>query len=167
MNRLETESLFLDFYAEKDKSDFAELFTDETVMKYVDKGVLTTGQAEAFWQKLFAELYPKGVKAWAVFTKTDSLYVGHAGIHRRPEKKDDWEIVYFLCRNAWGNGFATEITRAIIKYGFEELKLAEVFATVDDDQSASIHVLEKAGMKFNGHEFDEQGRFSVYLIKKT
>ena len=44
--------------------------------------------------------------------------------------------------------------------------LLEIYATVDDDHQASIRVLEKAGMKFSDYEFDEQGRFSVYSIKK-
>jgi len=166
MNCLETERLVLKFYGEKDKPDFINLFTDESVMKRVDKGVLTTKQAEAFWHKLFEKLYPQNFKIWAVFAKEDLGYVGHAGIYPRMTKKEDWEFVYFLCRNAWGKGFATEIARAIIEFGFEELNLMEVYATVDDDHFSSIRVLEKAGMKFDRHEFDEQGRFSVYTIKK-
>jgi len=166
MNRLETERLFLSFYAEKDKADFIRLFTDEVVMRHVDKGVLTTAQAEAFWKKLFEKLYPQNYIIRAVFAKEDLRFVGHAGIHRRPEKKEDWEIVYFLQRAEWGKGFATEIARAVIEYGFNELNLLEIYATVDDDHQASIRVLEKAGMKFSDYEFDEQGRFSVYSIKK-
>lgn len=166
MNRLETERLFFDFYTTRDKPDFIKLFTDETVMKYVDKGVLTFEQAEAFWEKLFRELYAQNFKIWAVFAKTNSRFVGHAGIYPRRDEKKEGEIVYFLCRDAWRNGYATEIARAIIEFGFDELNLPEVYATVDDDHSASIRVLEKAGMRFGGYEYDEQGRFSIYAIKK-
>ena len=114
MNCLETERLFFNFYEAKDKANFINLFTDASVMKYVDKGVLTTEQAEAFWQKLFEKLYPEDYKIWAVFVKEDLRYIGHAGIYPRPTKQEDWEFVYFLCPKAWGNGFATEIARAII-----------------------------------------------------
>lgn len=165
MNRLETERLFLDFYAEKDKADFIELFTDEAVMKHVGNGVLRSEEDEAFWKKLFEKLYPENFKIWAVFAKADSRYVGHAGIYPRRARKEDWEFVYFLRRDAWGKGFATEIARAIIEFGFGELKLPKIYATVDDDHAASIRVLEKAGMKFSEYEFDAQGRFSVYAIK--
>jgi RimJ/RimL family protein N-acetyltransferase len=44
--------------------------------------------------------------------------------------------------------------------------LREVFATVDDDHSASIRVSEKTGMKFERFEFDDDGKFSIYSIKK-
>ena len=41
-----------------------------------------------------------------------------------------------------------------------------VYATVNDDHSASIRVIEKAGMKFERFEFDDDGQFSVYSINK-
>ena len=163
---METERLFLKFYVATDKADLVALFTDAAVMKHVGEGVLTKAQAEIWWQKLFEKLYPQGFKIWAIFTKEDSSYIGHAGIYPRQTKMEDWEFVYFLCRDAWGKGFATEIARRIIEYSFEELNLPEVFATVDDDHSASIRVLEKAGMKFERFEFDDDGRFSVYSIRR-
>jgi len=164
---METERLILRHYTEEDRGDFIALFTDAAVMKYVGDGVLTVEQAEKFWRKLFEKLYPQGFNIWAVFTKEDSCYVGHAGIYPRQTKKDDWEFVYFLCRDAWGNGYATEVARRLVKFAFEELNLTEVFATVDDEHIASIRVLKKAGMNFQNYEFDEHGRFSVYSIKKT
>ena len=163
---METERLFLRFYTEDDKDDFIALFTDAAVMKHVGDGVLTIEQAEAFWKKLFEKLYPEKFNIWAVFTKEDSRYVGHAGIYPRPTKKEDWEFVYFLCPNAWGKGYATEIARLVIEYAFEQLNLRAVFATVDDDHSTSIRVLEKAGMNFERFEIDDDGRFSVYSVKK-
>ncbi|MEO8074435.1 MAG: GNAT family N-acetyltransferase [Acidobacteriota bacterium] len=162
MKKLETERLLLNIYAEENKGDFLTLFTDAAVMKFVGDGVMTTEQAEAFWRKLFEKLYPQNFLIWAVSDKSDLRYVGHAGIYPRPTKREDWEFVYFLCRNEWGKGYATEIARLLIKYAFEELNLSQVFATVDDVHASSIHVLEKAGMRFERYESDEQGRFSVY-----
>ena len=163
---METERLVFRRYEHKDRPDFIKLFTDEAVMKHVGDGVLTEEQAEAFWQKLFEKLYPQGFYIWAVFAREVSRYVGHAGIYPRPSKREDCELVYFLKSDAWGNGYATEIARRIIEYGFAELNLPEVFASVDDDHAASIRVLKKAGMTFLRHELDEDGRFSVYSIKK-
>jgi len=162
---METERLIFDFYAKKDKADFISLFTDAAVMKHVGDGVMTGERAEAFWLKLFEKLYPQNYKIWAIFAKENLRYVGHAGIYPRPTRGEDWEFVYFLNRKSWGKGFATEIARRVIEYAFEELNLKKVYATVDDDHSASIRVLEKAGMKFERFEFDRDGRFSVYSIK--
>lgn len=167
MKQLETERLILKLYTEKDKTDLINLFTDSEVMKHVGDGVMTEEQAEVWWEKLFNKFYPQGINIWAVFAKENSGYIGHAGIYPRPTKKEDWEFVYFLCREAWGKGYATEIAQRIIEYGFEDLNLPEVFATVDDDHSASIRVLEKAGMQFSRFDCDEEGSFSVYSIKSS
>lgn len=153
-------------YIADDKKHFIELFTDEKVMKFVGDGLMSKVQAEAFWKKLFEKLYPQKYNIWAIFTRENANYVGHAGIYKSPTIKNGWEFVYFLSQNAWGKGYATEIARKIIEFAFNKLNLSEVFATIDDDNFASIKVAEKAGMNFLRYEFDEQGRFSVYSIKK-
>lgn len=163
---MKTDRLLLRRYVEEDKRHFIALFTDAAVMKYVGDGVLTIEQAEAFWTKLFEKLYPQNFNIWAIFTLENLDYVGHAGIYPRPTKKEDCEFVYFLNQNSWGKGYATEIARRVVEYGFEKLSLTQVFATVDDAHSASIRVLEKAGMNFERYEFDEEGRFSVYTATK-
>jgi RimJ/RimL family protein N-acetyltransferase len=165
MKELETERLSLKIYTASDKNDLVRLFTDAEVMKYVGDGVMTEMQAEEWWEKLFHKFYPQGVNIWAVFTRENTEYIGHAGIYPRPIKKEDWEFVYFLARRAWGKGYATEIAKRIIEYGFKDLELPEVFTSVDSDHTASIRVMEKAGMKFLRFEYDEDGSYSVYSIK--
>ena len=166
MNSITTERLLLSLYKTDEKKDFVALFTDESVMKYVDKGVLKVGQAESLWNKLVNEFYPQGKNTiYAVFTKEDSHYAGQAWIRPRPGKPEGWEIGYVLKKDAWGKGYATEIARGLIKFGFEQLNLPEVFATIDDENLDSIKVAEKAGMSFLRYEFDEDGRFSVYSVK--
>ena len=165
MKEIETERLIIKPYTEADKDNLIGLFTDPEVMKFVGDGVMTQTQAEEWWHKLFNKFYPRGINIWAVFSKDDSRYLGHAGIYPRPTKKEDWEFVYFLSRDAWGKGYATEIAQAMVEYGFNEIKLPEVFASVDNDHPKSIHVLEKAGLSFLRYEYDEEGSYSVYSIK--
>lgn len=163
---METERLIFRLYRESEKHFLIGLFTDTDVMKHVDTGVFTPEKAEALWRKLVGEMYPKGVDTiYAVFAKNDGRYVGHASIRPRPEKPSDWEIGYILRKEEWGRGCATEIAKRLIRYGFENLNLPEVFATIDDDNFGSIKVAEKSGMSFSHYECDEQGRFSVYSVK--
>lgn len=162
---METERLIFKLYEESDKDTFITLLTDETVMKYVDNGVFTQEKAEALWQKLIKDLYGKGVTTiYAVFDKLDGRYIGSASIRPRPSKEEEWEIVYILKTEEWGKGYATEIAAKLIEFGFDELNLKDVYATVDIDNFGSIHVLEKAGMKHIRDEYDQQGKFYVYGI---
>lgn len=166
MKMIETQRLALKNYAADEKENLISLLTDETIMKHVDSGVFSQEKAEELWVKLIENFYPQGIRTiWAVFAGDNSRYIGHAAIRPRPTKKEDWEISYMLKTEEWGKGFATEIARRLIEYGFDELNLTEVVATIDDDNFASIKVVEKAGMSFSHYEYDDDGRFSVYSIK--
>lgn len=154
-------------YAERDQTDFIALFTDAAVMQYVDKGVMSAPAASALWRKLLDEFYPRGKRTvWAVTTIDNGRYIGHAALRPRPEKSGEWEISYMLEKKAWGKGYATEVARRLIAFGFEEMKLKEVFATVDPANKASLNILEKLGLKILKSEFDEVGEFYVCRITK-
>lgn len=163
---METERLILKLYERENKTDFINLSTDETVMKHVDLGVFTNEKAENLWKKLIEDFYPKGKNTiYAVFAKSDLRYIGHAAIRPRPSKIEDWEISYMLRVEEWNKGFATEIAKRLIRFGFEDLKLPEVFATIDEENFNSIKVVEKVGMNCLRREFDEEGSFLVYSIR--
>ena len=57
---------------------------------------------------------------------------------------------YVLRRESWGNGYATEAARVMLRIGFELLEAHRVFATVDTENVSSIRVLEKLGMTREG-----------------
>lgn len=57
----------------------------------------------------------------------------------------DVEIGFFLKRNAWGHGFATEVCMRLLQFAFQETPLNEVVATFDVENVASKNVLQKAG----------------------
>lgn len=58
----------------------------------------------------------------------------------------DYEVGYRLPVHQWGKGYATEIAQALIQYGFETLKLKEIFGTTNPDNKVSEKVLEKCGL---------------------
>jgi RimJ/RimL family protein N-acetyltransferase len=60
------------------------------------------------------------------------------------------EIWYNLMPAHWGRGFATEVARRLIRFGFETLRLHRIEAGVATGNKRSIKVLEKAGMTIEG-----------------
>lgn len=162
---METERLNIRLYREDEKQYVTDLFTDAEVMRHVDNGVLSSHVAEALWKKLIEDFYPNGkTTIFGIFAKDDEKYIGHCSIRPRPTKPEEWEISYILKKDAWGKGFATEIAARLIRFGFEELNLPQIFATIDEDNLNSVKVAEKSGMNFDRFEYDEQGRFLVYSI---
>ncbi|UYZ59902.1 GNAT family N-acetyltransferase [Hymenobacter latericus] len=60
------------------------------------------------------------------------------------------EVGYRLLPAFWGRGYATEMAKALVQYGFEQLNLPQVVGITTDANIASQHVLEKCGLRFQG-----------------
>ncbi|HET9627193.1 MAG TPA: GNAT family protein [Kofleriaceae bacterium] len=77
------------------------------------------------------------------------------------------ELGYWLAASAWGQGFASEATRAALDFGFRELALARVYAQVLAGNRASLRVLDKLGMVHEGvkrqHVYKAQQLHDVVL----
>jgi [ribosomal protein S5]-alanine N-acetyltransferase len=58
------------------------------------------------------------------------------------------DLGYMLGTRDWGKGYATEIALALIDAAFFDLRAERVISTVDVNNKASIHVLEKIGMRW-------------------
>lgn len=69
---------------------------------------------------------------------------------RRHVRDRRGELGYWLAVPAWGQGLASEATRALVDYGFRELALARIYAQVMVGNTASMRVLEKLGMVREG-----------------
>jgi RimJ/RimL family protein N-acetyltransferase len=60
------------------------------------------------------------------------------------------EIGYALYPEWWGRGFATEMARGLVRMGFGELGCRSLVAITRPDNLGSRHVLEKAGLQYEG-----------------
>lgn len=56
------------------------------------------------------------------------------------------EVGYRLPKNKWGQGYATEICKRLIRYGFEDLNYNEIFGTTHPQHFVSQKVLLKCGL---------------------
>ena len=57
------------------------------------------------------------------------------------------EVGYRFARRHWGRGYATEAATAMLRRGFEELRLPRIVSIVDVRNAASERVLQKIGMR--------------------
>jgi len=85
----------------------------------------------------------------AIRLRNDGRLCGGVGLH--PEAPHNRaELGYWLGVPYWGHGYATEAATAVVRYGFEQLKLNRIFATYFTHNPASGKVLRKIGMKYEG-----------------
>ena len=76
-------------------------------------------------------------------------FIGGIGLHPCQEHKRA-ELGYWIGVRYWGQGYATEAARAVVKYGFEKAQLNRIFAAHFKHNPASGKVLQKIGMKYEG-----------------
>lgn len=83
--------------------------------------------------------------------KEGNHFIGLMGINLGKEKYKNAEVWFKLHPNFWNRGFATEALKRVLAFGFDDLKLHRIEAGCAVGNLGSISVLEKVGMKREGH----------------
>jgi RimJ/RimL family protein N-acetyltransferase len=147
---LETERLVLRQFTMADADRLVGLDADPDVMRYITGGLATSrDEIEDHVLPGFIAWYGHraGYGCWAAEEKLTGDFLGWFRFH--PSRDDSpGEIVlgFRLRRAAWGKGYATEGSRALIRKGFTELGARRVVAETMVVNLASRRVLEKAGL---------------------
>ena len=149
---LETERLVLRRFTEGDADDLFGLDGDPEVMRFITGGRPTPREV------ILGETLPRflrsyerfeGFGVWAAVERTGGEFLGWFEFHppegRGPEEA---ELGYRLRRFAWGKGYATEGSGALIRRGFTELGVRRVMAETMAVNTASRRVMEKAGLTY-------------------
>jgi RimJ/RimL family protein N-acetyltransferase len=148
---LETERLVLRRFTLDDVDLVTALDADPAVMRYINGG-RPTPRDEVRDDILPAWLayHDRGDRYgfWAAHDRATGAFLGWFHLRPRREDPDDEpELGYRLVVAAWGRGFATEGSRALIRKAFEELGARRVYATTMVVNEASWRVMEKAGLR--------------------
>ncbi len=86
----------------------------------------------------------------AISKRDEDVLIGDIGIHFL-EDNAQVEIGYTLAPSYQGKGYAIEALKAVINYLFFDVKKHRVSASVDPNNIKSIRLLEKLGMRKEGH----------------
>ena len=155
---LETDRLDLLRFTGDDVDSVVELDSDPEVMRYLTGGTPTPREVvrEEIIPRWLAyyERY-EGYGFWAVIEKSTGQFLGWFHFRPHPDglRSDGTarvgvELGYRLRRAAWGKGYATEGSRALIRKGFTELGVERVYAETMVVNTASRRVMEKAGLRY-------------------
>ena len=87
---------------------------------------------------------------WTIRFQATGKFIGLAGMTLTADRFKMGEIWSNLMPRYWGNGYATEVAKRLIRFGFEDLSLHRIEAGVATENKRSIKVLEKAGMSIEG-----------------
>jgi len=147
---LETERLALRRFTEADVDHLFDLDSDPEVMRFLSGGRLTPREViQNDILPAFLRSYEgfAGLGVWAAIEKESKEFLGWFSFRsKNAASPNEVALGYRLRRAVWGQGYATEGARALIRKGFTELGVQRVFATTYQDNLASRRVMEKAGL---------------------
>lgn len=150
---LETKRLILKTLEASDLDHLIALRTDPEVMQYIGTGAIQTeNQVKEFIENAKPYLDKYGLGFYSVFEKETNHFIGQAGLFHLDFNihQSDIELAYRLHKKYWNKGYATELAKALIKYGFKKFSLSKIVAIVHPKNERSRRVMEKAGMSYHG-----------------
>ncbi|MCB9963669.1 MAG: GNAT family N-acetyltransferase [Rhodospirillales bacterium] len=115
-----------------------------------DIAALSVEQEEILCRRKQADyLLREDIMLFAFERETNTL-VASSGLHRMDWKTRIFEIGYWVRSDATGQGYATEITHALLRYAFNQLAANRVTICHDNENGASRRVIEKLGFVKEG-----------------
>jgi RimJ/RimL family protein N-acetyltransferase len=148
---LETSRLRLRRFTEADEDNLVELDSDPQVMRFIGGGEpFPRAEVRDRILPILLGFYERfeGFGYWAAEEKSTGRFLGW--FHFRPPRNEprdgEIELGYRLRRSAWGKGYATEGSRALIRKGFTELGVERVVAEAMAANLGSRRVMEKSGL---------------------
>lgn len=143
---LRSARLVLRRFAPGDLPLLTALNADPQVMRWLG-GVMTAQQSAEMLQGRILRYYDEhpGLGVWATLRRDSGECIGfHLLNHIQGETQV--QVGYRLFPQHWGRGYATEMSMALLDYGYRRLGLYNIAAITALDNHASQRVLTKAGL---------------------
>lgn len=147
--QLETERLILRRFTTNDaKKMFDNWSNDKEVTRFLPwpthQNISETEELLKLWEKEYAS---DTTYQWAIAEKETNELIGSTSITIYDDLTEG-EIGYCLSKKAWGKGYATEITKALIDFSFHHIHLKRIFGKHSKSNTNSGQVMLKAGFTF-------------------
>lgn len=147
---LETHRLRLRPHRREDYAAACAMWADPAVVRFIGGKPSTPQQT---WSRLLTYLghwQAMNYGYWAIEEKSSGKFVGEIGFadFKRdiaPAMQNVPELGFALVSSAHGKGYGSEAVRAVQQWGDRHLPSKRTVCLVNEDNAASLHILQKAG----------------------
>lgn len=162
---LQTERLYLRRLQNSDISALIDLWCDPDVTEHLG-GPRDRVKLKTIFEEDAENPFAYEYDLWPVAEKQTNEVIGHCGLlDKEIDGQAEIEINYIFKPSAWGQGYATEIGKAIVEYAFAEKELERIIALIKPENEASESVALKIGMQFEKEVVRPGGvRRKVFVI---
>ncbi len=145
---LQSERLYYEPLKLSDAGWFHYLNSDPCVRKYLwDDELISHEQVDEILQKNESSFAQSFWGLWKFRFLDSDEFIGYCGLWQFFDE-DQPQLLYVLTPEYHHRGLATESARVVINYAFDILQFDHIIASVDDENSASVHVCQRLGMEF-------------------
>jgi [ribosomal protein S5]-alanine N-acetyltransferase len=146
---LETERLIIRRFSAVDAEFILKLLNEPSFVRNIgDKGVRSIADARRYIETGPIANYERlGFGLYLVELKGTCESIGLCGLIKR-EGLADIDVGYAFLPSFWSKGYAFEAASAVTEYGRDALGIQRIVAITAPDNTASIRVLEKLGLRF-------------------
>ncbi len=149
MIEIETERLTLRRLSVADAPFILELLNDPSFLRFIgDKGVRTLDDARKYIATQIASYERHGFGLYLTERKDDGVPLGICGLVKR-DSLEDVDVGFAFAPVFWSHGYGAESAAAVIVHATDVLKLPRVVAITNPDNTASMKLLNKIGLRFS------------------
>lgn len=150
--QLTTPRLILREFRESDLDALYDMFRRADFQRY-EGPVLTREDTEKQLRLLLedARAVPRRQYRFAVTIPPEDIARGRVSLWPNNAGIGEWEIGWKIHPNCWGQGYATEAARELMRYAFTHLGVRRIVAFCHAENLASLRVMEKLGMQREAH----------------
>lgn len=149
---LESERLVLREINKNDYQLLHHLDVDPVVKKFLGPALKEEDIKKRFDKAQREYQNEDGLGKWVATVKETGDDIGWYVLNKVPDQ-DMIEIGYRLKAEHWGKGYATELSKELLAYGFNQLGLKKIVGLTHLEHQASYQVLQKIGLKYRREDF--------------
>lgn len=169
---LESERLLFRAHEPNDLEAFCAMESDPEVRRYVGGRPRPREEAEQRFRNGLLHPVADRLAVWATLLKPELVYIGRCGLypHFQPDGAaiaGEATLAFYIAHEYWGRGLATEAGRAFVRFGFGDLGLTRIVATVQVENDASVRVLSKLGFQLIATETGVRSFLKFSLINPS
>jgi RimJ/RimL family protein N-acetyltransferase len=124
--------------------------SDPEVTHLTSYNVSSMDQVSNFIATYISDYAERRSSRWALVDADSDQLIGTCGYYSWNPDHSIAELGYDLSREHWGKGLMTEAVRAVVRWGFHEVQINRIQATVMAGNLASMRILEKCGFQSEG-----------------
>ncbi len=150
MPTLMTKRLLLRQWQQADLEPFIEMSADPEVMAYIGDGTPRSAkEAISSFDRIRQNWNEKQAGLFAIELLDNQQFIGFCGLSEPaflPEVLPSVELGWRLSRDMWGNGLASEASRAVADWAFDTLDQQRLVSVIHVNNLASRKLAEGLGM---------------------